>query len=234
MPNLAGVFDQRDSPSGIPQTLDRFVDVLSVTGWDYERREWHNGRFGAVNLLGSASKDQKQPGISADGNRVAFLDGEIYNLEELARGIGLSQTQIEQLTPCQLCLALHEAHGTDFATKLNGQFNLAIYDAREERVVLINDRFADRPLYYFHHQNVLYFALEQKAILSTFNSLPDSMRRHSSRSRVRSLPGRSDSLLGITALPQGAILTADATAFACRSTGNRPTSEPGSRESFAR
>lgn len=57
------------------------------------------------------------------------------------------------------------AEGISFVKKLNGQFNIAIWDSRKQEFFLVNDRYGLRPIQYAFIGNALYFAPEGKAIL---------------------------------------------------------------------
>src|SRR5688572_28607804 len=85
MPNLAGIFDRRQEPTDILGTLEKYSAVLSVHGLDYNRKQWADNRFGTVNLLNDLASCPTQPATTADGRRVLFLDGAVYNLDHLAR-----------------------------------------------------------------------------------------------------------------------------------------------------
>jgi asparagine synthase (glutamine-hydrolysing) len=56
--------------------------------------------------------------------------------------------------------------GVDFVRRVNGQFNLLIWDDRCRGVLLINDRYGLRPLQYACLDGMLYLAPEGKAILA--------------------------------------------------------------------
>ncbi len=211
MPNLAGLFDCRTEPTNIPDILDRFATVLSLSGFTYERRQWHDDRFGAVNLLNDLAGCREQPALSADGRRVLFLDGEVYNLDDLVGLVTPPGAGAPHLTPCQVCLALYDRFGpTEFVTRLNGQFNIAVYDAAAQTLRVYNDHLADRPLYYLHRDGVLYFALEQKALLAA----PGVAPRQDEQAVTELLAfghflGDRTLFEGVAALPQGSVLTAD-------------------------
>ncbi len=172
MPNLAGVLDLRKEPADIPSLLRRFGRVLSVDGLDYHERSWHDERFGAVNLLSGVFDNLDQPAVSADGNRVLFLDGSIDNRDDLRALLGADGRGAAPESAAGLCLALLERHGESFAELLSGQFNLVVYDRRERSVTVCNDRLGYRPFYFLESGGLFLFALEQKAILAGCESAP--------------------------------------------------------------
>ena len=84
--------------------------------------------------------------------------GSIYNLSQLIgetgsdskKGIGL--------------LRLYLDEDLAFLERLRGEFALAIWDGREERLILATDRFRVHPLFYSHDQDKLVFASRMNSI----------------------------------------------------------------------
>ena len=60
---------------------------------------------------------------------------------------------------------LYEERGVSFAEGLRGMFAIALWDARERRLVLARDPFGIKPLYYRVAGGVLSFASELKALV---------------------------------------------------------------------
>ena len=210
MPHLAGVLDLRAEPGDIVRTLERFFRILRVNGVAYRERSWHDDRFGAVNLLNESSGELDQPAVGEDGNRVLFLDGEIYNLAELRRGLGGASHEHASGSAAGTCLALFERCGDAFAKGLNGQFNVVLYDKRARRVTILNDRLGYRPLYYKQENGILLFALEKKAIFAACESAPelDHLGILEFFAFGHNMEDRTV-FRGIYAVPQGAVLHAD-------------------------
>ena len=210
MPHLAGILDLRAEPGDIGHTLEGLARVLRVEGVAYQERSWHDDRFGAVNLLNESSGELHQPAVSEDGNRVLFLDGEIYNLDELRRDLVGPSHEHASGSAAGTCLALFERCGDAFAKRLNGQFNVVLYDKRARRVTIFNDRLAYRPLYYSHENGILLFALEKKAIFAARRRSPefDPMGVLEFFAFGHNLEDRTV-FQGIYAIPQGAVLHID-------------------------
>jgi asparagine synthase (glutamine-hydrolysing) len=64
--------------------------------------------------------------------------------------------------------------------KLEGMFAIALFDTKQNKLLLARDRFGIKPLYYTHQQNTLYFGSELKAILChpEIKALPDWQAIH--------------------------------------------------------
>ena len=87
-------------------------------------------------------------GLHADGELVCAVDGTIYNAAAL--GGGDDAALIARLYREQ---GLHATLGV-----LNGDFAIAIYDARSGRLMLARDRFGVRPLYHLRDADQFAFA----------------------------------------------------------------------------
>jgi len=62
-------------------------------------------------------------------------------------------------------LHLYETCGLDFVAELNGSFAFAIWDSTQSKLLIVNDRYSLRPIFYTWAHNRLLFASEVKAIL---------------------------------------------------------------------
>ena len=102
------------------------------------------------------------PARADAGNLIVVWDGELFNKRELDLLLGLSgePTAAETLGAC------YRKWGTDCASHIDGQFALAIWDARQRTLFLARDRLGEKPLYYhLSPAGDLVFASEIKAIL---------------------------------------------------------------------
>jgi asparagine synthase (glutamine-hydrolysing) len=92
------------------------------------------------------------------------LDGRIDNREEIIGALALKRYGAVSDATC--VLAAYEAWGDGFPAHLNGDFAVAIFDPRNQRLVLARDAIGIRPLYYFHSPRLFAFASEIKALLA--------------------------------------------------------------------
>src|SRR3989344_1112339 len=58
-----------------------------------------------------------------------------------------------------------EELGEDYIKKLNGIFTFAIWDRKNQKLILVNDRYGYRPVYFYHDKSKLIFASEIKAVI---------------------------------------------------------------------
>ncbi len=100
-----------------------------------------NGISFLHNLLHITGDMTNQPFIKDD--IVCVLNGEIYNYKDF----GNYESDGQCLIP------LYQEYGVDFATELDGEFSICIIDFEMERMVLSNDTFATKPLWFAKENN---------------------------------------------------------------------------------
>lgn len=92
---------------------------------------------------------------------VMFLEGAIFSYKD-----GNSQYEFQSSSDAFSFLAGKYAKGDRIEfEKINGEFVLGIYDVQKEQLIIANDRWGFRELYYYQDHNVFLFASEAKAIL---------------------------------------------------------------------
>jgi asparagine synthase (glutamine-hydrolysing) len=108
--------------------------------------------------------DGDQPIESEDGTVVVVQNGEIYNYEELMAELQRAGHAFRTHCDTEVLVHAYEEWGTGFAERLRGMFAVAIWDARERRLVLARDRFGIKPLYYRTDDGELEFASELRSL----------------------------------------------------------------------
>jgi len=106
-----------------------------------------------------------QPISNEDGTIAVVQNGEIYNYRELRRELEGRGHRFRTASDTEALVHLYEEYGEGFAERLRGMFAVAIWDARERRLLLARDRFGIKPLYYRVAEGTLCFASELKALL---------------------------------------------------------------------
>ena len=100
------------------------------------------------------------------GRFQVICNGEIYNDPELRRDLMARGHRFETRCDSEVIPHLYEEHGLSFVDHLNGMFAFAVFDTRENRLVLGRDRAGEKPLYYLEQDGEVMFASEIKALLA--------------------------------------------------------------------
>jgi asparagine synthase (glutamine-hydrolysing) len=121
-------------------------------------------RLSVIDLEGGV-----QPMHVEEGNEtLACLtySGEIYNFVELRDELRALGQVFRTRSDTEVVLRAYLQWGEDFVTRLNGMFAFAIWDTRQEKLLLVRDRVGVKPLFYAPFGNGVLFGSEPKAILA--------------------------------------------------------------------
>lgn len=170
------------------ETVVRMRDVMRYRGPDGEglylgtRVALGHRRLAIVDVAHGA-----QPMSAHDGAVQMVYNGEVYNHPTLHDQLVKDGVTYRTRCDTETILHLYLRHGMDVPRFLRGMFAIAIWDARQDKLVLVRDRFGVKPVYYAHADDgSLYFASEIKSILAagpiaaTINhaAMPDYLANH--------------------------------------------------------
>jgi|APLak6261675434_1056106.scaffolds.fasta_scaffold00297_7 asparagine synthase (glutamine-hydrolysing) len=115
----------------------------------------------------------QQPLSNEDGTLWIVFNGEIFNYVELRAQLEALGHVFRTRSDTEVIVHAWEAWGEDAFARMNGQWAVALWDTRAQRLVLVRDRVGVRPLFYATHGGRLLFGSELKAI---FAGAPDFPR----------------------------------------------------------
>lgn len=118
-------------------------------------------RLSIIDLSSSAN----QPMESHSGRYVICYNGEIYNFQQIAKGLNV---KLKTKSDTEVILEAFEQYGVEFVNQLQGMFAIAIYDKVDEKLFLFRDRLGIKPIFYYWDGKDFAFASEIKA-LTTLN-----------------------------------------------------------------
>jgi asparagine synthase (glutamine-hydrolysing) len=108
----------------------------------------------------------RQPLANEDGTIWVIFNGEIYNFLDLRHELEQRGHVFRSRSDTETIVHAYEAFGDAFLTRLDGMFAFALWDGRDQRLILARDRSGKKPLFYAFDGTQLTFASEIKAILA--------------------------------------------------------------------
>lgn len=115
----------------------------------------------------------RQPLHGSGGSIVLVADVRLDNRDDLLARLGYAGPQGAVLSDANVLLLAFEQWGVEFLDHLNGDFALAIWDARKQSLILARDPLGQRPLYY--HSSPRFFAFA--SMPAGLHALPAIPRR---------------------------------------------------------
>jgi asparagine synthase (glutamine-hydrolysing) len=156
-------------------------------------------------------EDGHQPRSNEDGTVWTAFNGEIYNAPCFRDRLASRGHVLRGHSDTEILPHLYEDYGPDLVHVLEGMFAFAIWDERRERLLLVRDRFGEKPLFYAETAGGLVFASELTALVRGLGSSPEvSAAALDAFFVLGYVPGSSGSILeGVRQLPPGHRLTWD-------------------------
>lgn len=114
----------------------------------------------------------RQPMTNEDGSVAVMFNGEVYNYRELRQELAARGHVLRTNSDTETVVHLYEEFGAAAAAKLRGMFAIAIWDDREQQLVLIRDRAGKKPLYYCEADEEFLFASEINALRAALREPP--------------------------------------------------------------
>lgn len=165
MCGIAGIWNYKNGSAADPERLAAITRLLAHRGPDGEGFYWGPGpglghrRLSIIDLEGG-----HQPMCNEDGTIWIVFNGEIYNYPELRQQLLQRGHQFRTKSDTEAILHLYEDHGEECFSKLRGMFALALWDQRNQRLLLARDRIGIKPLFYGLGKDGIVFGSELKCI----------------------------------------------------------------------
>ncbi len=116
-------------------------------------------RLKIIDLAGGA-----QPFHSRDGQTVIVFNGEVYNFLELRAELESLGHRFTSHCDTEVVLEAFRAWGPQSFKRLRGMFAFAVWHKPTRDLYCVRDRLGIKPLYYYQHNQDLYFGSELKTL----------------------------------------------------------------------
>lgn len=145
-------------------------DTLLHRGPDDAGEWWaSDGRVGLAHrrlAIFDLTENGHQPMHFPERGLSIVFNGEIYNFGELRKSLEQRGYAFRSRCDTEVLLSAYAEWGDGCLTRLNGMFAFAIYDAPRQRLLLARDRAGEKPLFYTHRGEEIFFASELKALMA--------------------------------------------------------------------
>lgn len=209
MCGISGFWKTSGLADGDDHHLDNMIARLHHRGPDgrgthVDRQEGlalGHARLSIIDLAGG-----HQPLYGRGKDLVLTANGEFYDYKRIRSRLMADGARFVTKSDSEIALALYDRHGLDFVDHLRGEFAFALYDKREESLILVRDRFGIKPLFYHVRDGAIYYGSEVKSVIAH----PDVPVRLDRKAALHQLmhtmaPGTS-AFEGIRALKPGHML----------------------------
>ena len=211
MCGIAGILALGSGKAPERVELERMIETLHHRGPD--GYGFHcDGAVGLaharLSIIDLATGDQ--PIANEDHSVWTVFNGEIFNYVELRQTLEARGHVFRTHSDTETIVHAYEEFGDDFVHHLNGQFAIALWDARRRRLLLVRDRVGIRPLFVHRDGSRLLFGSEAKAILAV-SSQPRRLDLHSMAQVFTfwSTIGERTAFEGVRSVPPGSMLIID-------------------------
>jgi asparagine synthase (glutamine-hydrolysing) len=167
MCGIAGIVALDPRAAVDPSHINAMLHCLRHRGPDDEGVFQHgpailgHRRLAVIDVAGG-----HQPIGGARDSTIAVVNGEVYNYRELARELEGRGSRFRTASDSEVVAHAWDSWGDACLQRLDGMFALAIWDARERRLLLARDGMGEKPLFYAVAGGMLLFASELGAILA--------------------------------------------------------------------
>ncbi len=214
MCGICGVYDLSGHGRGGLSAVRAMCDAIKHRGPDgdgfYAPSDHPELALGMrrLSIIDVAGSDQ--PLYNEDRSIALVFNGEIYNYKELRRSLMQQEHTFRTQGDGETIIHLYEQYGLDLFAQLRGMYAFALWDARNERLVLAVDHIGMKPLYLSEQDGILRFASEVKALLSD-PALPHEINLETLDAYMTFgyMIGQETLFKGIRRLPPGHVLVAE-------------------------
>jgi len=171
MCGIAGHFSATPLPENTPDVLEGQLNTIVHRGPD------GNGQFvlpdrgvalGHTRLAINDLEGGHQPLHAIDDRYVLTTNGEFYDFKQYRSTLMAEGDRFLTKSDSEIAIGLYRKFGLDFTAHLRGEFAFALYDQREDELILVRDRFGVRPLFYWlsPDRTTIVYGSEAKAVLA--------------------------------------------------------------------
>ena len=167
MCGIVGKYNFRTGEPVSPELIKAMTDKIAYRGPD-DSGVYTDGAIGLGHRRLSIidlSPLGHQPMCSDDKEIWITFNGEIYNFQELRKGLLKKGYRFKSKSDTEVIIYLYREYGEDCLQHLRGMHAGCFSESNKSALFLARDRIGKKPLFYFYDQKTFIFASEIKSIL---------------------------------------------------------------------
>jgi len=152
--------------------IDKIDSLLTGMARAMKNKDWYqvdlhsDEGIGLGRVSTGLLNPEPQPIWNDDKTICIVMEGELFDYQTLKQELITKGYKFKLHNDVEFMLHLFQEYGDDFAIYLNGVFVAAIWNKREKKLLLVNDRLGTRPLYYASYNGHFAFASGVRALLA--------------------------------------------------------------------
>ncbi len=168
MCGICGIYDFNNNAEKWTESLKQSISLLKNRGPNSDGKFFHkNTGLGHTRLSVIDTSDAaNQPLTDNTGRYTIVFNGEFYNYPYHRKRLLEKGFVFKTQSDTEVLLNLYIEKGESFLNEINGCFAIAIYDNKEETLLIARDRYGIKPLVFYKDNQKIIFASEIKAILT--------------------------------------------------------------------
>lgn len=161
---IVGILKKIENNLNIEVLLNRMCNALKHERWR-KIDNFFEDTIGLGRVYLGFVNPEPQPIFNEDKSILIMMEGEIFDYQNVMNELLSKGHDFSVNDDPEFLLHCYEEYELKMVNFLNGSFIAAIFDKKKNKLILINDRYGSRPLYYTLHNGCLLFSSEIKAIL---------------------------------------------------------------------
>lgn len=168
MCGISGIYNFNKNNPVYHRLLEKMTDLIAHRGPDdFGYHVDGNIGLGHRRLsIVDLSDAGHQPMPNEDDTVWLTYNGEFYNYQQYVKPLEAQGHVFRSHSDSEAIIHLYEEYGVDFVSKMDGMYAFALWDSRQDRLLIVRDRLGIKPLYYYYDDEHLIFASELKALLA--------------------------------------------------------------------
>ena len=173
MCGIGGVFNKSKDKSVEPQILVNMAAIQSHRGPDgfgYKLSDDASVGFchARLSIIDLNENRARQPFVGGAENHILMAhNGEFYDFQRIRADLVAQGVSFSSKSDSEILLRLYEKYGIDESLSyLRGEFAFSLFDAEQDCLYLVRDRFGIKPQYWIETDDSLIFGSELKVLFA--------------------------------------------------------------------